>query len=282
MEINNLLEFTERQQLREWLGKYHTTESSCWVACSKSPVAKEGTLAYLDIVEEALCFGWIDSTLKRLPDGRTAQRLSPRRKGSHWTKLNIQRCHDLADRGLMTPAGSAALRAATRKQPKTNTLKMMHLVLLLSLFGLVSCSNQTGVLTDSDKADIHQMIESHDNTLIYIWADYCQASKNMLEENIKPHLEGLEKNNVGIVIIHYGEEDAVADLKSNNRLVINMNSSLPLLIKLDINKTMHKLLNNYRNTNAMPIPLLVNKDGGVENYDEEDGYYSYIKIISYN
>ena len=68
-----------------------------------------GILPYLDVVEEALCFGWIDSTLKRLPDGRLAQRLSPRRKKSHWTQLNIERCMDLERRGLMTQSGRDAL-----------------------------------------------------------------------------------------------------------------------------------------------------------------------------
>jgi len=66
-------------------------------------------IAYIDVVEEALCFGWIDSTLKRLPDGRLVQRLSPRRKKSHWTQLNIDRCKDLESRGLMTDAGRSAL-----------------------------------------------------------------------------------------------------------------------------------------------------------------------------
>lgn len=62
-------------------------------------------MPYIEVVEEALCFGWIDSTLKRLPDGRLAQRLSPRRKNSHWTDLNCRRCADLERRGLMTPSG---------------------------------------------------------------------------------------------------------------------------------------------------------------------------------
>jgi uncharacterized protein YdeI (YjbR/CyaY-like superfamily) len=72
-------------------------------------MAKPDTLPYLDIVEEALCFGWIDSTLKKLPDGSLAQRLSPRRKGSHWTDLNLQRCRDLESQGLMTEAGRKAI-----------------------------------------------------------------------------------------------------------------------------------------------------------------------------
>lgn len=135
-------------------------------------------------------------------------------------------------------------------------------------------------LEELDKTAIAQMIKNHDNTLIYIWADYCEASKIMLEKNIKPHLEGLEKNNVGIVIIHYGKEEAVVDLKSENRMVINVDLSTPFLVKRDANKTMLSLLKDYRKTKAMPIPLLVSRDGVVENYDEEDRHYGYSKIIN--
>ena len=154
------------------------------------------------------------------------------------------------------------------------------IVILLALLGLVSCSGQKAALKDSDRTNIIQMLESHDNTLIYIWADYCEASKSMLETNIKPYLEELERNNVGSVIIHYGKEEAVVDLKTENRLVINLDLSIPFLIKRDANKTMLSLLKDYRKTKAMPIPLLVNKDGHVENYDEEDGHYGYTKIYS--
>ena len=109
MEVTNLLTFTERRQLREWFEQNHLLEKCCWVACNRSKIPKPGTLPYIDIVEEALCFGWIDSTIKKLPDGRLAQRLSPRRKGSHWTELNKVRCRQLEEQGLMTDSGRAAL-----------------------------------------------------------------------------------------------------------------------------------------------------------------------------
>ena len=109
MEITTLLEFSERSQLRNWLLENHSIQKDCWVIMSRSKTPPVGVLPYLDVVEEALCFGWIDSTLKKLPDGRLAQRLSPRRKKSHWTQLNIQRCHDLEQRGLMMPSGRVAL-----------------------------------------------------------------------------------------------------------------------------------------------------------------------------
>ena len=109
MEITLLLEFTERIQLRQWLMENHSSAKECWVVMSRSKNTHAGMLPYLDVVEEALCFGWIDSTLKKLPDGRLAQRLSPRRKNSHWTELNKQRCQELEVRGLMTRAGRDAL-----------------------------------------------------------------------------------------------------------------------------------------------------------------------------
>ena len=115
MEITLLLEFTHRDQLRNWLLEHGEEAKECWIAMyrAKRPAECGDCLPYIDVVEEALCFGWIDSTLKRLPDGRLAQRLSPRRKRSHWTELNKQRCADLEARGLMTDAGRRALAMAT-------------------------------------------------------------------------------------------------------------------------------------------------------------------------
>lgn len=112
MEIALLLEYKSREELRQWLIEHHATSKECWVTMYRTKIPRTDAIPYLEVVEEALCFGWIDSTLKRLPDGRCAQRLSPRRKGSHWTELNKQRCADLDRRGLMTPAGRAALSVA--------------------------------------------------------------------------------------------------------------------------------------------------------------------------
>ena len=112
MEITKLLEFKERRELRGWLEANHAKEPFCWVTMYRTKIPRTDCMPYLEVVEEALCFGWIDSTLKKLPDGRLAQRLSPRTKKSHWTELNKQRCADLEARGLMTDAGREALRLA--------------------------------------------------------------------------------------------------------------------------------------------------------------------------
>ena len=116
MEIVNLLHFKNRSELRQWLKENHRKEKCCWVVTYRSKCPEWPAIPYIDVVEEALCFGWIDSTLKKLPDGRLAQRLSPRRKNSHWTRLNMERCMDLEARGLMTPAGRRAFNVADKTE----------------------------------------------------------------------------------------------------------------------------------------------------------------------
>ena len=112
MEIINLLHLSSRDELRRWLMENHGKERYCWVVSYRGKCPPEWpAVPYAEVVEEALCFGWIDNTLKRLPDGRLAQRLSSRRAKSHWTQLNIDRCASLEARGLMTEAGKLKLKA---------------------------------------------------------------------------------------------------------------------------------------------------------------------------
>ena len=108
MEIINLLDFTDRNELRNWLKANHNQAKQCWVITSRSKQPTYECIPYIEVVEEALCFGWIDSTIKKLPNGRLVQRLSPRRKRSHWTELNKERCINLEGRGRMTNAGRQA------------------------------------------------------------------------------------------------------------------------------------------------------------------------------
>lgn len=109
MEPVNLLDARNRHELRAWLEMNHSTEPECWVVVKRGRPTDDLAFWYLDAVEEALCFGWIDSTTKRLNDGRTAQRLAPRRKGSQWSELNKERVRRLERLGLMTDAGRKVL-----------------------------------------------------------------------------------------------------------------------------------------------------------------------------
>ncbi len=92
--------------------QHAAAERECWVPVYRSGKDGEPGLLYLDAVEEALCFGWIDSVMRRDSTGVILQRFSPRRKGSTWSELNKARCERLEKLGLMTPAGCAALAQA--------------------------------------------------------------------------------------------------------------------------------------------------------------------------
>ena len=122
MEITTLLETDDRTVLRSWMEKNHQTEREVWVATYRGKQPMAYALPYVEVVEEALCFGWIDSTCKRLPDGRLAQRLSPRRKNSHWTELNRKRCQELELRGLMTEAGRNLINTVNKMTIDTTNM----------------------------------------------------------------------------------------------------------------------------------------------------------------
>ncbi len=108
MEITLRLNLNDRQSWRDWLTQNHNTQKECWLSVTRGKT-NNGVL-YLDAVEEALCFGWIDSTTKS-ENGTTYQRFSPRRKSSHWTELNKERVRRLERQGQMTDAGRATLPA---------------------------------------------------------------------------------------------------------------------------------------------------------------------------
>ncbi len=103
----NVLDIKHRRQFRQWLLENHATERECWVATKRGKTPPDSALWYLDAVEEALCFGWIDSTLKNV-DGVPLQRFGPRTKSGRWTELNKERCRRLEKLGLMTESGRKA------------------------------------------------------------------------------------------------------------------------------------------------------------------------------
>lgn len=103
----NILDIRCRDDFRRWLMANCTTEKECWIAVKRGKTPPENALWYLDAVEEALCFGWIDSTVKNV-DGVTLQRFGPRTKKGRWTELNKERCRRLERLGMMTDNGRAA------------------------------------------------------------------------------------------------------------------------------------------------------------------------------
>lgn len=112
------LHVTTRKAWRSWLARNHGTQREIWLVYARKHTGKP-RISYNDAVEEALCYGWIDSTQKRLDDDRTAQRFSPRRKVSGWSELNKQRARKLIEAGRMTKAGLDALGDAAKPKRLT-------------------------------------------------------------------------------------------------------------------------------------------------------------------
>ncbi len=90
MNITKTLYVTNRKVWRTWLQQYYKTEKEIWLVYPRKATGKP-RIEYNDAVEEALCFGWIDSTAKKLDDEHTAQRFSPRRPKAKYSQANIER-----------------------------------------------------------------------------------------------------------------------------------------------------------------------------------------------
>jgi uncharacterized protein YdeI (YjbR/CyaY-like superfamily) len=96
-----------RQQWRAWLTKHHTSSPGIWLVRYKHH-AGGTSMPYEDLVREALCFGWVDSLIKRLDDDRYAIKVTPRKPTSKWSDINRKRWVELKAAGLLASAGLAA------------------------------------------------------------------------------------------------------------------------------------------------------------------------------
>ena len=102
-----------REEWRDWLAENHESCRGIWLIYHKKHTGVP-RVAYGDAVEEALCFGWIDSTAKRLDDARYMQQYTPRKPSSNWSALNRRRAEALMKAGLVEPAGLARIEEAKK------------------------------------------------------------------------------------------------------------------------------------------------------------------------
>lgn len=109
MEVTNLLNIGTRSELYLWFTDNHDKVSDFWLRVNRANAEYPGVVRYVDAVEVSLCFGWIDSTMKRIDDGKPIQHFTPRRRGSNWCEQNLERCRRLIRLGEMTPAGLAVI-----------------------------------------------------------------------------------------------------------------------------------------------------------------------------
>lgn len=108
-----IVEINDRALWRDWLAANHTSAKGVWLLTNKTATGKP-RLSYAEAVEEALCFGWIDSKPSKYDEGRSMLYYSPRKPKSNWSALNKTRVAQLLAAGLMTPAGLNMVELAQR------------------------------------------------------------------------------------------------------------------------------------------------------------------------
>ena len=106
-----------RERWRQWLAKHHASSPGLWLVRHKQHTGVK-SMPYEDLVREALCFGWVDSLIKRLDDDRYAIKVTPRKPTSKWSDINRRRWNDLKEAGLLAAPGLAAAPTGNRYAPR--------------------------------------------------------------------------------------------------------------------------------------------------------------------
>jgi uncharacterized protein YdeI (YjbR/CyaY-like superfamily) len=115
LNIGKTLYVSDRRAWREWLEANFQTEPEIWLVYPKQESSKP-RIPYNDAVEEALAFGWIDSTVKRLDQNSSAQRFSPRRPNSQYSQANKERLRWLAETGRVHPSMRESVERAVKEE----------------------------------------------------------------------------------------------------------------------------------------------------------------------
>src|SRR5438045_290353 len=115
MELGVTLDVRTRAAWRAWLLRNHARKKEIWLVYH-AKASGGSSISYNDAVDEAICFGWIDSTVKKVGAHSRAQRFTPRRKGSPISEMNKARARRLVREGRMTAVGRAALGSALRRE----------------------------------------------------------------------------------------------------------------------------------------------------------------------
>jgi uncharacterized protein YdeI (YjbR/CyaY-like superfamily) len=105
--------FLNRKEWRKWLKENHVSEKEVWVIIQKKKSVNKG-LRYKEAVEEAICFGWIDSKMQRIDNYIFRQRFSPRKKNSVWSKINKETAKEMIRKKRMVEAGFEKVKEAKR------------------------------------------------------------------------------------------------------------------------------------------------------------------------
>jgi uncharacterized protein YdeI (YjbR/CyaY-like superfamily) len=121
--------FATPEDLRAWLEQHHETADELWVGLYKKGSGRR-SVTWPEVVDEALCFGWIDGIRKGIDAERYANRLTPRKPTSNWSAVNVKRFGELKRQGRVRPAGQRAFDLRTKAKTGVYSYEQRHQVVL--------------------------------------------------------------------------------------------------------------------------------------------------------
>lgn len=121
--------FATPEEFRAWLGRNHATATELGVVLHRKASGKP-TMTWSEAVDQALCFGWIDSIARRIDETSRVQRFTPRKPKSNWSAVNIKKVKELTAKGLMRPAGLAAYARREEARSGVYSYENRHLAAL--------------------------------------------------------------------------------------------------------------------------------------------------------
>jgi uncharacterized protein YdeI (YjbR/CyaY-like superfamily) len=122
MEEFRFVDVRTRRRWRAWLERHHAKSPGVWLVIHKVHTGVE-SVPFDEAIKEAICFGWIDSLVRRLDDDRYVLKFTPRKPSSKWSDTNRKHWKDLKELGMLAPAGIAAAPGAKRYKPPPSFAK---------------------------------------------------------------------------------------------------------------------------------------------------------------
>ena len=153
--MSNTLYVTTRQQWCKWLEENHTTQNEIWLIYYKKHTGKP-RIPYEDAVEEAICFGWIDSLIKKIDDEKYMQKYTPRNDNSIWSEINRKRAEKMIAEGKMTPFGLKKIDAAKKNGQWKKACSSTRKIEMLSELERALKVNDTAWLNFNNFADSYK------------------------------------------------------------------------------------------------------------------------------
>ena len=183
--MNKEILFKNRDEWRSWLESNHLNEKQVWLIYFKKHIMKN-SVTQPDAVEEALCYGWIDSIVKRIDEEKYMQKFTPRNEKSNWSDINKKRVALLIKNGKMTEAGIIKVRAAKKngfwnKIYNYSNIKNIPLELEIAL-----SKNEIA------HSNFNQLAASHKKHYIY-WIATAKKEETRIRRTLKA-IQLLERN----------------------------------------------------------------------------------------